>query len=357
MVKKTSQTKTAPDEGLPEISEKRYKNPVLLILVISLILLLGIHFIFNSKAVKNKTKFAVEESYTLPSNEEVAAKSSSLKEKPETKQLSEQQLALLQAKQKELQQRLSASLMLFNQSDTQSNAANAIKSTEKITSSDPNSQFLQQTSRASEKTISATRLGPLSQFIGEGQLIHAILETAINSDLPGSLRAIIDQPVYAEDGSQILIPRGTRLIGQYKSGLLQGQSQIFIVWTRLITPNGLSLYLESPGVDSLGMAGMAADNVDRHFWQRFGTATLLSILGAGTSNVGVANNASYNAMQAYRMAIANSLNQTAQQTLQQQTMISPTLWINQGSPIQVFVAHDLDFQSVHQEAKGKVNVF
>lgn len=356
MVKKTQTTNT-PDEGLPEISEKKYKNPVLLILLISLILLLGIHFIFNFKAVKNKTKFAVEESYTLPSNEKVAAKSSLLNEKPETKQLSEQQLALLQAKQKELQQRLSASLMLFNQSDTQSNAANAIKSPEKITSSDPNSQFLQQTSRVSEKTISATRVGPLNQFIGEGQLIHAILETAINSDLPGSLRAIIDQPVYAEDGSQILIPLGTRLIGQYKNGLLQGQSRIFIVWTRLITPDGLSLHLESPGVDSLGMAGMAADVVDRHFWQRFGTATLLSLLGSGTSNVDVANNASYNSAQAYRMAIANSLNQTAQQTLQQQTMISPTLWVNQGSPIQVFVVHDLDFRSVRQETKAKVNIF
>src|ERR1044072_4009649 len=190
MVKKTQTTNT-PDQGLPEISEKKYKNLVLLILLISLLLLLGIHFIFNSKTTKSKTKFVVEESYTLPSNEEVAAKSSSLKEKPETKHLSEQQLALLQAKQKELQQRLSASLMLFNQSDTQSNAANAIKSPEKITSSDPNSQFLQQTSRVSEKTIPATRLGPLNQFIGEGQLIHAILETAINSDLPGSLRAII----------------------------------------------------------------------------------------------------------------------------------------------------------------------
>lgn len=356
MVKKTSQTTSTPDEGLPEISEKKRKNPVLLILLISLILLLGIHFIFNFKAVKNKTKFAVEESYTLPSNEQVSSKSSMSKGQPETK-LSEQQLALLQAKKQELQQRLSASLMLFSQNDSKSSVSKSEKSSAKMTSSDPNSQFLRETSRVSEKTIHATMLGPLSQFIGEGQLIHAILETAINSDLPGSLRAVIDQSVYAEDGLEVLIPPGTRLIGQYKSGLLQGQSRIFIVWTRLITPDGLSLHLESPGVDSLGMAGMAADVIERHFWQRFGTATLLSILGAGTSNIGVANNSSYNAAQAYRQAIANSLNQTAQQTLQQQSMISPILWVNQGSPIQVFVAHDLDFRSIHQEANSKINVF
>ncbi len=349
--------KTSPPEGLPEITEPSRKKPALLILLLSLFLLLGIHFLFHFKKTETKTKFAVEESYTLPNTEGESSKSSSLKGQPEIKQLSEQQLALLQAKQKELQQRLSAPIMLLEQSGNQSsNSTTPVKS--KTLSTDPNSQFLQQLSGSNtNKQIQANSLGPLNKLIAQGQIMHAILETAINSDLPGSLRAIIDQPVYAEDGSQVLISPGSRLIGQYKSGLLEGQSRIFIVWTRLITPDGLSLNLDSPGVDSLGMAGRAADVIDRHFWQRFGTATLLSILGAGTSNMGVTNNASYNAAQAYRMAMANSLNQTAQQTLQQQTTIPPTLWVNQGSPIQVFVAQDLDFRSVRQKAKGKVNVF
>lgn len=349
--------KTSLPEGLPEITEPSRKKPALLILLLSLFLLLGIHFLFHFKKTETKTKFAVEESYTLPNNDGESSKSSSLKGQPEIKQLSEQQLALLQAKQKELQQRLSAPIMLLEQSGNQSSNSTApVKS--KTLSPDPNSQFLQQLSGSNtNKRIQANSLGPLNKLIAQGQIMHAILETAINSDLPGSLRAIIDQPVYAEDGSQVLISPGSRLIGQYKSGLLEGQSRIFIVWTRLITPAGLSLNLDFPGVDSLGMAGTAADVIDRHFWQRFGTATLLSILGAGTSNMGVTNNASYNAAQAYRLAMTNSLNQTAQQTLQQQTTIPPTLWVNQGSPIQVFVAHDLDFRSVHQEAKGKVNVF
>lgn len=342
---------------MPEITEPSRKKPVLLILLLSVFLLLGIHFLFHFKKTETKTKFAVEESYTLPNNEEKLSKSSPLREQPEIKQLSEQELALLKAKQKELQQRLSAPIMLFEQNSNQStNSTTSVKS--KTLSPDPNTQFLQQLSGSNtNKRTQANSLGPLNQLIAQGQIMHAILETAINSDLPGSLRAIIDQPVYAEDGSQVLISPGSRLIGQYKSGLLEGQSRIFIVWTRLITPAGLSLNLDSPGVDSLGIAGTAADVIDRHFWQRFGTATLLSILGAGTSNVGVANNASYNATQAYRLAIANSLNQTAQQTLQQQTTIPPTLWVNQGSPIQVFVAHDLNFRSARQATNAKVNVF
>jgi type IV secretion system protein VirB10 len=111
---------------------------------------------------------------------------------------------------------------------------------------------------SSENTASATAtsIGSLNTVIAEGTLIHAILESASNSDLPGYLRASISEPVYSEDATQILIPRGSRLIGQYKSGMLQGQSRIFIVWTRLITPQGLSLQLGSPGVDSLGVGGI-----------------------------------------------------------------------------------------------------
>ena len=109
MVKQT----TSPPEGLPEITEPSRKKLALLILLLSLFLLLGIHFLFHSKKTETKTKFAVEESYTLPNNEGKSSKSSPLKGQSEIKQLSEQQLALLQAKQKELQQRLSAPMMLL----------------------------------------------------------------------------------------------------------------------------------------------------------------------------------------------------------------------------------------------------
>ena len=142
--------------------------------------------------------------------------------------------------------------------------------------------------------------------------------------------------------------------------MLQAQSRIFVVWTRLITPDGLSLNFTSPAVDSLGMTGLAANAIDHHFWQQFGTASLLSILGTGTSNLGVANNTPYNASQAYRLALANSFNQTAQHSLQQQA-IPPTLWIDQGSPVQVFVAYDLSFaavkQMVNQNNSATINIF
>ena len=353
MEKPTPQT--TPSEGLPEIAEPVGKKRILLVILGGLLLLLVTHFYFNAKKATAKSEFPVEESYTTPNTQ--SGKSKEKLDSIETKPLSEQQLALLEEKQKELQERLSAPMMLSNQASNE-HANHTVKSDKTVNAdeTDANRQFLQQASTASNQSVHATKMAPLNQLIAEGHMIHAILETAINSDLPGNLRATIDQPVYAEDGSQVLIPPGSRLIGQYKSGMLQGQSRVFVVWTRLMTPDGVSLNLASSGVDSLGMAGMSADSINHHFWQQFGTTALLSILGVGTSNVGVANNSPYNASQAYRMAIANSVNQTAQQTLQA-GMIPPTLWVNQGSPIQVFVAHDLDFSAVNQTTTSKMSIF
>lgn len=358
-MKKTS----VHEEGLPEIAESRCKKPLLIIFLGGILILLGIHFYFNQKK-QSMHEFPLEEAYTIPKSEEKQRITTNRVEKTipviEKKSLSEQELTFLETKQKELQQRLMAPMLVANAvGDKPVNSFGSSLSPEKkalTTFSDPNTLFLQQARVRSEKTIHATHLTALNQIIGEGHVIHALLETAINSDLPGSLRALIDQPVYAEDGSHVLIPSGSRLIGQYKSGMLQGQSRIFVVWTRVITPNGVSVNLGFRGIDSLGMSGMAADTIDHHFWRQFGNAVLLSVLGAGTSNMGVTNNTPYNAAQAYRMAISNSLNQTAQQTLQQ-GIIPPTLWIHQGTPLQVFVAHDVDFSSVKKETLSRITIF
>lgn len=227
----------------------------------------------------------------------------------------------------------------------------------KSQASDPNTQFLNQSSQQHSESVSAETIGPLNYVIAEGNLIHAILEPATNSDLPGMLRATVSEPNYSEDGSQILVPRASRLIGQYKSGMLQGQSRVFIVWTRLITPDGISISLGSPGIDNLGVAGIGADEINRHFWQRFGTASLLSIIGAGAANAGISGGDQDNSASAYRTAIANSFSQSANQSLQQESMIAPTLKTYQGKPIMVFVARDLNFQNAMKQVKPKMNVF
>ena len=170
----------------------------------------------------------------------------------------------------------------------------------------------------------------------QGAMIPAVLETALNSDLPGYARAIVSRDVRGFDGSSVVIPRGSRLIGQYKSGLASGQSRAFVVWTRLIRPDGVSIALGSPVMDESGQTGLGG-KVDRHFLQRFGGAMLLSVVSAlpsaliGGSSTALVINSGSDATGA------------ASQALSSDVRIAPTIRVPLGTPIQVFAARDLVF--------------
>lgn len=207
-----------------------------------------------------------------------------------------------------------------------------------------NADFMNQTTAT--ETSAATVIKHPDDTIAAGEMIHAVLETAINSDLPGSVRAVVAMPVYGYTSAQILIPAGSRLLGQYASSIIQGQQRVLIVWNRVILPDGTTAALDSPSTDPLGQSGQGADSIETHFWARFGESTLLSILGAGTATVGVNNTDEYNSASEYRMAIAQSLNDSAAESLENSVNNSPTLHIQQGAAINVFVARDLSFYDV-----------
>ena len=192
----------------------------------------------------------------------------------------------------------------------------------------------------------AQKIAHPGSTITSGEFMHAILETAINSDLPGKVRAIVSQPVYPYVGHTALIPAGSRLIGEYDSAILEGQNRVLMTWQRLILPDGTSIAIDSPSTDAIGRGGQGANYVNRHFIARFGQATLLSIMGAGVANYDVGSMDQTNSSSAYRTAIAQSFQQSAQQSLQNTTPPKPTLHIQQGSQINIFVAKDLDFYNV-----------
>jgi type IV secretion system protein VirB10 len=361
---KNEKNKTKTEDGLPDVAQGSSQKKPLILIMIGVVLAASIGMVFHTKYDRQVEK-PVEETYTVAaeprdeSNKELPVTEKTTVPVAPAPQVSEevmqQQIALIQEKQKELHQRLSAPLMVVSENQA-GNATGAAQPPQAV-SKDTNTQFMDQLSAHTQETAIASTIGPLNSVIAEGSFIHAILESATNSDLPGYLRASVSGPVYSEDGTQILVPRGSRLIGQYKSGMLQGQSRIFVVWTRLITPAGISVQLGSAGVDSLGVAGMGADEINRHFWQRFGTASLLSLLGAGAANVGVNGEPQENSASSYRAAVASSFSQSANQSLQQESMMAPTLKTYQGKPIMVFVARDLNFQRAMKESTPKMNVF
>ncbi|MDR0288822.1 MAG: type VI secretion protein [Rickettsiales bacterium] len=124
----------------------------------------------------------------------------------------------------------------------------------------------------------ATKVGKLGFMITQGKIIDAVLETAISSDLQGTLRAVVSSNVYAETGDTVLIPRGSRLIGGYSFDSNVARACININWNRIILPHGIDIAISSPGTDELGRAGVAGivDN-------KIASALFSSILLAGVS--------------------------------------------------------------------------
>lgn len=186
----------------------------------------------------------------------------------------------------------------------------------------------------------ARRMTGLDRLVPQGAIMGAVMETALNSDLPGFARAVISRDVRSFDGSAILIPAGSRVVGQYKSGIAQGASRVFVLWTRLIRPDGVSIELASPAVDDLGRAGMGG-KVNRHFLQRFGGAILTSVLSGGIS----AAAASLSGGSTVIVGSASQATGLASQAVQS-TDIPPTIKTRQGATVRIFVARDLDFSRV-----------
>lgn len=188
-----------------------------------------------------------------------------------------------------------------------------------------------------DRVARAQRLSNPGAMIVQGTLIPAVLETALNSDLPGYARAIVSRDVRSFDGARVLIPRGSRLMGEYKSGLQTGQTRVQVVWTRLVRPDGVSIDLGSPGGDDQGQSGLAG-GVQRHYARRYGPASVLSLLSGLASGLGGGSSST--------VVIGSTASSAAGQALQTDGQIPPTIRLPQGAPIQVFTARDLDFSTL-----------
>ena len=188
----------------------------------------------------------------------------------------------------------------------------------------------------------STTLGDREFIIAQGKLIDAVLETAVNTDQPGMLRALVSDDIYGDSGRTVLLPRGSRLIGQYDSDIARGQSRVFVIWQRVIRPDGIDVSLDSGGTDALGQAGIAG-KVNNHFLTMFGAATLLSIIGASASTVGVNPQDNNNSIATYRSSISQGFNDAAGTVLGTFVRIKPTITVHPGAAIKVFVARDLYF--------------
>lgn len=223
---------------------------------------------------------------------------------------------------------------------------------------DPNSAFAQTIAESSAESVQATQIKDLDRTLAQGKLIQGVLETAIDSTTPAPIRAIVSHDTYAESGKAILIPKGSRLIGVYNSSIKRGQARVFIIWTRVIRPDGVDVALNSPGIDALGRGG-AGGFVDNKYFEAFSTAIFTSSLDVGFAALGdslfgnqqqttttgpgggtsVTSSPTATAMQ---QAISN-LGSVGQAIVNSTVNLEPTIHIDQGELINVFVNKDVMF--------------
>lgn len=220
---------------------------------------------------------------------------------------------------------------------------------------DANRAFAAQVSGKPVVTAHPKAVGNLECLALQGKLIDAELETAINTDLPGQIRAIVSAPLYAEQGREPLVPPGSRLNGVYNSAVRKGQVRVFAIWNRLIRPDGIEITLDSAATDALGRAGMAGET-DNHFAQIFGMSALLSIIGAGASTAGVNADSRQNSADAYRHEVQQSFARTADRVLEPYANIPPTNTIAQGERIKVLLSRDLNFCSLKGVAAERMEL-
>jgi type IV secretion system protein VirB10 len=191
------------------------------------------------------------------------------------------------------------------------------------------------------RTVAPDRvMAPASPFVLQaGAVIPAALITGIRSDLPGQITAQVTQHVYdSPTGALLLIPQGSRLIGEYDAGVTFGQRRVLLVWNRLILPNGRSIVLERQrGADVSGYAGLE-DGVDYHWWDLMKAAGLSTLLAVSAE---LATSDEDRLVRAIRDGAQDTVNQAGQLIVQRQLQVAPTLTIRPGFPVRVIVARDL----------------
>lgn len=195
--------------------------------------------------------------------------------------------------------------------------------------------------------VSASMLGDRNMILPKGRTIDCAFSTRVVSTVAGMATCVITQDVYSDNGRVILIERGSEAVGEYAANMQQGQRRLAVLWTRIKTPAGVIINLNSPAGDALGAAGIDG-KVNNHWWQRLGAAFMLSLVQdaiayaiASESGAGGAQG-----LAIYENTAATG-NRMAEKVLESTINIKPTLYKNQGDRAVILVARDLDFGSVY----------
>jgi type IV secretion system protein VirB10 len=211
--------------------------------------------------------------------------------------------------------------------------------------------------------VTATIIKDRAHMIAQGKLLTAVLETAIHTEIPGSVRAVVSRDVYGEAGNDVLIPRGSRLFGAYTSKITRGQARVEIGWTRLIRPDGVDLAISFKASDQFGRAGIGGE-VDNKYGAIITNSILTSILAVGsvaavqkllndnsqttttTNPTQGSTTTSGNATNQALAGVSKTIIDTVGQIIGSTIDLTPVIRIPQGTKITVIVNADINVPSM-----------
>ncbi|WP_433706484.1 type IV secretion system protein VirB10 [Paraburkholderia sacchari] len=198
------------------------------------------------------------------------------------------------------------------------------------------------------ETVKAELMPSRDYLLIAGTTIPCVQGAEIVTDYPGMTTCHVAKDVYSANGKVLLVERGSEVVGEQRQALMQGQARIFVIWTRLTTPDGVKVQLDSPAAEALGGSGLPA-YVDNHFWTRFGGAMMVSLISdAGQALSTLAANAGSSGIQFNNTT--NAGGEVAAEALRNTINVPPTAYSQYGSMTTIFVARDVDFSDVYELA-------
>jgi type IV secretion system protein VirB10 len=195
----------------------------------------------------------------------------------------------------------------------------------------------------STPAVQANVLPTQRLLLPKGAFLDCTLETAIDSSLPGMTTCITATDTFGADGSVVLLDRGTKLVGETRGDVRHGSSRVYVLWTEARTPDGVVVPLASPGTDELGRAGLPGE-VNRHFWERFGAAILVSVIDGAVQAAAQRSSNGDGAVIVNPSTSRDVMTEVLRSTIN----IPPTVTKPHGDRIAVLVARDLDFRTVYE---------
>ena len=276
------------------------------------------------------------------------------REETEARARQEEAEAREQARRERMLERLRAPSVIFDETEEDENASPAKQPRDFtdeyqdriVEGRSDDRVFLDDAATRRFDGATAYQIDDLATKVLQGSFVSGVLETAIDSTLTGMIRASVAEDVLSADATRVLIPRGSRLIGEYRSAVQFGTSRVLVAWNRVIRPDGASVEIGSPGTDQLGRAGLTGF-VDSQWATRFGAAALISVF-EGAAVYALAQ-VDQDIQRDSAEEISDGAGENFGRLLEPYVNIPTTVHVDQGAKIIIFVARDLDFSPVEEQ--------